>query len=93
MDLETIVVNNVHIPYLISWFDGVNIVSHFIENIPLHSQKELDKQILNMLTNVINGLSQRKYKNYRIYLHNFANFDSIFLLKYLCGYSCLQSLF
>jgi len=81
MDIETIVVNNVHIPYLICWYDGIKSNYYNLDNISLNKE-ELNKQILNMIKNVINDLSQRKYKNYRIYLHNFANFDSTFLLKY-----------
>lgn len=28
-------------------------------------------------------INRKKYKGYRIYLHNFAKFDGYFLLKYL----------
>jgi len=33
MDLETIIINNVHVPYLLSWFDGKTSKSYFIENL------------------------------------------------------------
>jgi len=51
MDLETINNNNVHIPYLLSGYDGINQKSYFIENISLNKNKpvELDKQFLNMI--------------------------------------------
>ena len=36
-----------------------------------------------MLTNCIKSVMQRKYNNYRIYLHNFSNFDAVFLFYVL----------
>lgn len=36
-----------------------------------------------MLTNCILSLCRFKYNNYKIYVHNLANFDGIFLLKIL----------
>ena len=36
-----------------------------------------------MVFNAIVGICIRKYKDYKIYLHNFAKFDGYFLLKYL----------
>ena len=36
-----------------------------------------------MLTNCIKSVMQRKYNNYRIYLHNFSNFDAVFLFNVL----------
>ncbi len=36
-----------------------------------------------MIHNAISDICTRKYKNYRIYLHNFCKFDAYFLIKYL----------
>jgi len=33
MDLETILIDNVHVPYLLSWFDGSIKKSYFINNL------------------------------------------------------------
>lgn len=33
--------------------------------------------------NVMKDICVRKYKSYRIYLHNFSKFDAMFLIKYL----------
>jgi len=36
-----------------------------------------------MIQNAINDICIRKYRNYKIYLHNFSKFDGYFLVKYL----------
>jgi hypothetical protein len=74
MDLETMVVENKHIPFLISWFDGTEIKSYYLTEF---------KDVESMITKAIKDLTIRKYKNYKVYIHNFAKFDAIFLLKYL----------
>jgi len=82
MDLETILINNIHIPYLLCWYDGVKTYSYFIKNLsPKLSQ--LEDNILDMVTRAMRDINKKKYKNYKIYLHNFAKFDGYFLLKYL----------
>nr|YP_010146944.1 hypothetical protein K4014_mgp23 [Cyclocybe aegerita]QQP21453.1 hypothetical protein [Cyclocybe aegerita] len=78
MDLETIVINNKHVPYLLCWSDGKITKSYFIESL---NNKE--KNILNMITRAMNDICIRKYKNYKVYLHNFFKFDGYFLVKYL----------
>ena len=76
MDLETILVNSIHVPYLLCWYDGNKSYSYF--------NNELNKSsILNMIRNAMLDISKKKYKNYKIYLHNFAKFDGYLLLKYL----------
>jgi len=42
-----------------------------------------------MVTAAMKDINRKKYKGYRIYLHNFAKFDGYFLLKYLAmiGYT------
>ena len=80
MDIETIsqVVNNnnsILIPYLICWYDGKRDIKHsyLIEN----------GNIKNTIYNIMRDICIRKYKNYRIYMHNFSKFDALFLIKYL----------
>jgi hypothetical protein len=80
MDLETIGVSNgkgeVLSPYLLCWYDGKRDknYSYFInDNINLKG----------MIYSAMKDICIRKYKNYKIYLHNFSKFDSIFLIKYL----------
>ena len=93
MDFETILINNNHIPYLISWFDGSNTYSYniidYLEDksqdlLQLDSEKllELNKQ---MILDVMTNISRKKYKGYKIYLHNFAKFDGIFMIKHLAS--------
>jgi hypothetical protein len=81
MDLETILVNNIHTPYLLSWFDGKISKSYFIKNL---IEKDLEDNIFQMIKNAIKDLNIKKYNNYNIYLHNFSRFDAYFLIKHLC---------
>jgi hypothetical protein len=80
MDLETIVINNIHIPYLLSWYDGTINKSYFISSL---DTSLLENNILNMIKEAITDICIKKYKGYRIYLHNFSKFDSYFLIKHL----------
>jgi hypothetical protein len=65
IDIETIVKNGIHKPYLFSLFDGKNKFSWFDNN-----ADDLFKCLL-----------KRKYKNYSVYAHNLSKFDIIFLHK------------
>ena len=80
MDLETILINNVHVPYLLCWYDGLSTHSYFIKNL---NDNNLENNILDIITKAMNDICKRKYKNYQIYLHNFSKFDGYFLVKYL----------
>ena len=79
MDLETILIDNKHIPYLLSWYDGRITRSYFIKDI----QDNLENNILEMIKKAMSDICIRKYKNYRIYSHNFSKFDGYFMLKHL----------
>lgn len=74
MDLETFVspTTNKLIPYLISFFDGKISKSYYLTD--FNNSEEMFK-------NCLNDLMIRKYHGYKIYLHNFAKFDAIFLIK------------
>ena len=92
MDIETILINNVHIPYLLCWFDGTSKRFHnyFLgdylkngENLLLLDNNYINNYINLMVKDAMEDLNKKKYKNYKIYLHNFAKFDGIFLIKHL----------
>jgi len=89
MDLETVNINNKLVRYLLCWFDGKIKKSYFtlppneLKDLTSFSLDELDQYILTMISLAIKDISIRKYKNYRIYLHNFSKFDGYFLIKYL----------
>nr|YP_009487201.1 hypothetical protein [Russula abietina]AWB36103.1 hypothetical protein [Russula abietina] len=74
-DIETFLDSNKNlIPYLLCYFDGKNSTSFWIEDF-----KNVDELILTCLKSLL----VRKYNGYKIYIHNMAKFDIIFLLKYL----------
>jgi hypothetical protein len=80
MDIETIGNSNgkgvTLTPYLLCWFDGKKDKHHsyFIGE---------SNGFKNIFYQVMKDICIRKYKGYKIYLHNFSKFDSIFLIKYL----------
>lgn len=74
MDLETRNINGKLIPYCVCIYDGVNLFSFYLTDYN-NSNEMLEKSILSIM--------QRKYNGYRVYLHNFSNFDGIFLLNIL----------
>ena len=74
MDLETINVNGKLIPYVISHYDGTSSQTYYVTDYRDHKD---------MLIACIKSLMQRKYNGYKVYLHNFSNFDGIFLFNIL----------
>jgi|SRR5882762_1332797 len=72
LDIETRVINNIILPYLISYYDGVQPTSFYLSDY-------LDER--DMLRTCILSLFQEKYKNHIIYVHNLSFFDGIFLMK------------
>jgi len=83
MDLETISKqigekNSVLSPFLLCWYDGKRDSKHTYF---LNSNKE--SSIGEIIKKMMEDICIRKYKGYKIYLHNFAKFDAIFLIKYL----------
>ena len=76
MDLETITESNVMSPYLLCWHDGSKSKSYFIKD-----YTNFDK----LLEQVVIDLCRNKYKGYKIYFHNFAKFDGIFLVTRLAN--------
>jgi len=80
MDLETVLIDNVHTPYLLSWYDGHTSKSYFINNL---DPVTINYNILKMVNSAMDLICIKKYRNYRIYFHNFSKFDGYFLVKYL----------
>lgn len=76
MDIETFIRDGVHVPYVISWYDGENNLSYYLTDF-----KDSDDMIIKSL----NDLMVKCYDNYKIYIHNMSRFDGIFLLKILAN--------
>ena len=78
MDLETRVQNGVMRSYCVSIYDGKEFNSFYLTE--YSNEKE-------MLRASILYLMKRRYNNFRVYLHNFSRFDSVFLLSVLTDLS------
>jgi hypothetical protein len=70
----TKIINDQHVPYLIAWYDGKKTQSFFVSEYAGSDQ---------MMEACILSLCRDKYNNHKIYIHNLANFDGIFLMKIL----------
>ncbi len=83
MDLETVATDiakgSTLNPYLLCWYDGERdkSYSYFID------PSLGDVGIKDIIYRAMKDICIRKYKGYRINLHNFSKFDAIFLIKYL----------
>lgn len=67
LDIETVLQNGKHVPYLFSFYDGVNKYSFF--------EKEP--------TNLFKTMLLSKYRGRTVYAHNLSRFDIVFLFKHL----------
>jgi DNA polymerase type B, organellar and viral len=76
MDLETRTINDEMSVISASIFDGVNIKSFYLTDFSNSDE---------MVENAIRYLTQRKYNGYRVYIHNFTQFDGIFLVKIMAN--------
>jgi len=76
LDIETRVIDGKHIPYLISWFKdtGKNNGSFYLSH--YNNPDEMIKAC-------ILELCKLKFNYHKVYIHNLANFDGIFLLRNL----------
>ena len=74
MDIETRNVKGTLVPYAIALFDGDNSKTFYVTDYKDHK---------NMLISAIKSIMLRRYHGYKVYLHNFSNFDGIFLFKTL----------
>jgi len=74
MDIETFIKDGIHIPYCISWLNEKHRYSYYLTDFKSHED---------MIIQAIKDLMVKKYDNYKIYIHNLARFDGIFLLRIL----------
>ena len=75
MDIETVKNKDNQLnPIILSVFEGEKLKSYYAKD-----YKDLNE----MFKICFEALMLRKYKGYSVYLHNFANFDAIFILKIL----------
>lgn len=74
MDLETRKIGGVLKTYCVSIYDGVKTNSFFLTDF---------KSNEDMLEAAVKILMKRKYDGCSVYLHNFSNFDSVFLINTL----------
>lgn len=74
MDLETRVINEIMEVYCCSIFNGKNHDSFYLTEY---------KNSSDMLKISLLSIFKRKYNGYKIYFHNFSEFDSVFLLNIL----------
>jgi hypothetical protein len=74
MDLETRVLDDKLSPICVSIYDGKNKSTLWVGDF-ISSEAMLEESIRSILI--------RKYRGYKIYLHNFSYFDGVFLLKVL----------
>jgi hypothetical protein len=89
MDIETIIYNNILIPYLLCWYDG-EIKKHYyithpseIESYISSNEGDVESSVSALILDAMTDISKRKYKGYKIYFHNFAKFDGYFLIRFL----------
>jgi DNA polymerase type B, organellar and viral len=81
LDIETYIQDNTLIPFLICIYDGKNRLAF-----GLWDYENVELMILDCLKSIL----IRKYNGYKIYIHNMAKFDVIFLLKYLIKIANVQ---
>jgi DNA polymerase type B, organellar and viral len=75
MDIETQAIDGYMWPYCISIYDGKIFKSFYL--------LDYNNNIENLVLESIKYLMFEKYSGYKVYIHNFSYFDSIFLLKSL----------
>lgn len=81
MDIETIIVNNEHIPVAIGLYHPTFDLEYLTIN---QSSHFMDTAIVNLM--------HEKFHGFHIYLHNFARFDSAFLIPKLVKYGEVKPL-
>lgn len=74
LDIETYIKDGLLTPYLICFYDGKDFFSFYLSDY---------NSIEEMMIDCLKSLLIRKYNYYKVYAHNMAKFDLIFILKYL----------
>ena len=82
MDLETVNINNIMVPYAIAWYDGDESTICLSDTLQ-KDKLNPDFAFFEKIKHVMDEICSRKYKNFTIYLHNYAKFDGYFLNKHL----------
>jgi hypothetical protein len=77
MDLETRDIKNKKIVFAVSIYDGKKIVNFYLSDYKNNSDL--------LIKSAIESLLLRKYNGYKVYLHNFSEFDGIFMLKIMAN--------
>jgi len=67
--------------YNLTWFDGTKTMSYYISD--FNNKEEL-------LSKAISDLTKAKYHSHKIYIHNFAHFDAVFLMKELTNHGIVD---
>jgi hypothetical protein len=75
MDIETRAIDGYMWPYCTSIYDGTNRKSFYLS--------DFNDNIKLLLDSTLEFIMQHKYNNYKVYIHNFSYFDSIFMFKSL----------
>src|ERR1700727_704259 len=76
MDLETRAIDGYMFPYCISIYDKIRKKKSFYL-LDFNNSKEL------MINESLKYIMIKEFNRYKVFLHNFSYFDSIFILKYL----------
>lgn len=86
LDIETYVdLEGKQIPYLIAYYDGAASCSYTFYSTDYNSPDDMIKAC-------VTSLFVPKYHKHKIYIHNLANFDGIFLLRNLVTFGNLNVL-
>ena len=72
LDIETYIKDGIHIPYCISWYDGLKSLSYYLTDF-----NNMD----DMIIACIKDITIKKYDNFKVYVHNLSRFDAIFCIK------------
>lgn len=78
IDLETIIIGDVITPISISIFDGDLVWSYNINNF---------NNFKDIIAKAIKDIIRAKYNGWKVYLHNFSRFDSVFILNIIASIS------
>jgi hypothetical protein len=72
LDIETRLIDNIHLLYCISLFDGSKAWSYYLSDY---------SSIDDMMITAIKSIMRSKYDRWNVYIHNSSNFNIIFLLR------------
>jgi hypothetical protein len=78
MDIETQRIDDKHKPYAVCLYDGKEKKSFYLSD---YNDRD------DLLISSIKHIMKRKYEGYKVYFHNFSNFDGKFYIKILTSLS------